>query len=350
MDATTVAIDLAKSTFEVAVATATGRVIARHRFTKAQLGRWLRNVPPAEVVMEACGTAHHWARLLRELGHEVTLLPPQYVRPYVRRQKTDRTDAEALLEARRSGGILPVPIKTPMQQALVALHRVRVQWQTTRTARLNAVRGLLREHGIELTAGARGGMRALPTLLEDAEAPIPWPLRRILGRLYDEIRAVEGHLATLERELEALAETDPVIPRLLTIPGIGLITATALVASVPHIHGFARGRRFASWLGLTPRAHSSGTRRRLGRITKAGDAYLRCLLTHGARSVLVQAQRRRRTGGSLSPLGQWALTVAARAGHNKATIAVANKLARMVWAVWRHDVPYIADVSRRRAA
>jgi transposase len=349
MHAATVAIDLAKTVFEVAVANDTHRVIARHRFTKTQFGRFLRALPATEVVMEACATAHHWARTARDLGHTVTLLPPQYVRPFVRRRKTDRTDAEALLEARRSGSIQAVPVKSVMQQALLALHRVRVQWMRTRTARINALRALLREHGVDLLAGRRG-VAAVPRLVEDADAPLPSPLRRVLALLYEEVGELEARLATIDRELARIAQADPVSQRLLAIPGIGRITATALVATVTHIHGFRRGRHFASWLGLTPREHSSGARRRLGSITKAGDGYLRGLLTHGARSVLVQAQRRRRADLALAPLAQWALAVSARAGYNKATVATANKLARIVWAVWHHDVPYVSEQEPRRAA
>jgi transposase len=341
MHATTVAVDLAKHIFEVAVANETGRVVARHRYTTTRFGRFVRALPPTEVVLEACGTAHHWARTLRALGHQVTLLPPQYVRPYVRRRKTDRTDAEALLEARRSGGITPVPVKSTTQQGLLTLHRARTQWLRTRTARINGLRAFLREQGVPLPAGARG-VAQVPALVEDATTPLPPAVRCVVARFYADVRALEAHVTAIERELAAGAQAEPTIQRLLTIPGIGLITATALVASVTHIGGFRRGRHFSSWLGLTPREQSSGARRHLGPITKAGDAYLRTLLTHGARSVLVQAHRRRRAAQPLTPLAQWGLSVAARAGHNKATVAVANKLARIVWAVWQHEVPYTA--------
>jgi transposase len=349
MQTSTVSVDLAKTVFQVAVADVSHHVVARHRFTKTQFSRFLQTLPATEVVMEACATAHHWARVARGLGHTVTLLPPQYVRPYVRRGKTDRTDAEALLEARRSGSIEAVPVKSVTQQALVALHRVRMQWMRTRTARINAVRGLLREHGIDLPAGRRG-VATVPALVDDMAAPLPSPLRRVLTLLHDEIGTLEEHLTTIGRELAGIAQDDPVIQRLMAIPGIGLITATALVATVTHIHGFRRARQFASWVGLTPREHSSGARRRLGGITKAGDAYVRTLLTHGARSVLLQAQRRRRGDQPLTPVSQWALTVASRAGHNKATVAVANKMARIVWAVWHRDVPYVTHPRPRQAA
>ena len=208
------------------------------------------------------------------------------MRPYVRRNKTDRADAEAILEAVRSGEMPSVPVKRIEQQALVALHRVREQWMTTRTARINTLRGILREHGLLLPAGARAALQAVPTILEDAETALPLHLRTVLASVHEEVRAIEARIADLERELRALAEADPVVTRLRTIPGIGLLTATALVGSVGHIHAFRRARQFASWLGLTPARALQRARRRLGGISKQGDVYLRCLLTHGARAVL----------------------------------------------------------------
>jgi transposase len=340
MDATTVAVDLAKTVFELAIANAQWRVVSRQRLNRVQFTRYLTQTPPTHVVMEACGMAHYWGRVAEQHGHRVTLVPPAYVRPYVRRNKTDRADAEAILEAVRSGEMPSVPVKRIEQQALVALHRVREQWMTTRTARINTLRGILREHGLLLPAGARAALQAVPTILEAAETALPRHLRTVLASVHEEIRGIEERVADLEGELRRLAAADPVVTRLRTIPGIGLLTATALVGSVGHIHAFRRARQFASWLGLTPREHSSGARRRLGSISKRGDIYLRCLLTHGARAVLLMAQRRAASGQPLARLHQWAITVRDRRGHNKATIAVANKLGRIVWAVWHKDVPF----------
>jgi transposase len=183
--------------------------------------------------LEACGTAHYWARRARALGHQVTLLPAQYVRPYVRRNKTDRTDAEALLEAVRSGGIPPVTVKTVAQQELQALHRVRAEWMATRTARINAMRGFLQEHGLTISRGARTALQTIPRLLADADAPIPPRLRALIARLLADVRALDDDLAALERELTPIADEGPVAQRLLRIPGIGVITATALLARPP---------------------------------------------------------------------------------------------------------------------
>lgn len=340
MDATTVAVDLAKTVFELALANAQWRVIGRQRLNRAQFTRFLGETASTHVVMEACGMAHYWGRVAQQHGHRVTLVPPGYVRPYVRRNKTDRADAEAILEAVRSGEMPSVPVKRVEQQALVALHRVREQWMTTRTARINTLRGVLREHGVLLPPGARAAVQAVPRLLEEGTATLPMHLRTVLSSVHAEIRTLETRITELERELSTLADADPIVTRLLTIPGIGLLTATALVGSVGHIYAFRRARQFSSWLGLTPREHSSGTRRRLGGISKQGDVYLRCLLTHGARAVLVTAQRRKAAAQPLTRLHHWALTVRDRRGHNKATIAVANKLGRTVWAVWQKDVPF----------
>lgn len=340
MHATTVGVDLAKTVFELAVADAQWRITARHRYSRRQFAQYLATTPSTHVVMEACGTAHYWGRVAQQHGHAVTLVPPAYVRPYVRRNKTDRADAAAILEAVRSGEVPSVAVKRVDQQALVALHRVREQWKTTRTARINALRGILREHGVLLPAGPRAALQAVPAILDAAEPPVPDHLRHVLASVRDEVRELEARMAALERALRALADADPVVTRLRAIPGIGLLTATALVGSVGHIGGFRRGRQFASWLGVTPREHSSGQRRHLGHISKHGDRYLRCLLTHGARAVLLSAARHHAAGQPLSRLHHWALTVRARRGHNKATIAVANKLGRLVWAVWVKDVPY----------
>lgn len=336
MDATTVAVDLAKTTFEIAIADRHWRVVDRRRLTRRRFTQFLVTLPATRLVMEACSTAHYWGRLARERGHEVTLLPPAYVRPYVRRNKTDRTDAEALLEAVRSGQIPAVPVKSIEQQSLVALHRVRAQWMATRIGRMNALHGLLGEHGIMLPALRRTGLSRVPALIE--QAPVPPVLRSTLLTMYEEIRAIDGHLATLDTQLRELATSDPVAVRLQTIPGIGPITATALLGAVGHIHAFQRGRQFASWLGLTPSEYTSGTRRRLGGMTKRGDRYLRCLLIHGARAVVAAA--RRRTGSHPHQLQQWAVGVNTRRGYNTATIALANKLARIIWAVWTKETVF----------
>jgi transposase len=352
MDAMTVAVDLAKDVFEVALANRAGRIVDRKRLTRPQFERFIVELAPGtDVIMEACGTAHYWGRRCQARGARVRLLPAQYVRPYVRRNKTDRTDAEALLEADRCAGINPVPVKTVEQQTLQLLHRVRSQWQKARTARINAMRGILREHGVSVGVGARTALVRIPAIVADMTSALPALVRETVTTLLEEIDDLENRIATVDQQLTRVTRDNPVARRLLQVPGVGVITATALLGAVGHIHGFRRGRQFASWLGLTPRESSSGTRRRLGGISKQGDVYLRCLLTHGARAVLLTAQRTVRVASNkLTRLQRWAVTVAAARGHNKATIAMANKLARIIWAVWSRDQDFDAKIGGQLAA
>ena len=312
MQHATIAVDLAKSVFQVAVSHHTGRVDEEHRLTRARFLRFFAQRSAATVLLEACGSAHHWARTLEQLGHTVQLLPPHETRRYVRRNKTDRADAKALLEAARNEEIHPVPVKSVSQQAVASLHRVRTTWVRTRTARLNTLRGLLREFGVTIPVGARHVVPQVRALVEDAEASVPMALRPSLAALCDEIRTLEQRIHGLEREL---------------------------VACVGDVRRFPSGRHFASYLGLTPREHSSGNRRQLGAISKQGDRYLRTLLMHGARAVLSHSGNPQKT----TPFRTWARAIAARRGANIATAAIANRLARMVWRVWRDDRPFVAE-------
>lgn len=336
MDHTTIAVDLSKSVFEIAVSERTGHVRERHRLGRSRFVSFFAERQPATVLLEACGSAHHWGRHLQALGHSVVLLPPHAVRPYVPRNKTDRADAKGLLEAFRNDEIRPVPVKSVAQQTLVALHRFRSAWLASRTARINTLRGLLREFGVAIPLGARHVVPHVQSLLEDADFPLADALKPTLADVCSEIHALEDRIRTLERQLAALARQTPPVARLLTIPGLGLLPATALVAFVGDVHRFPSGRHFACFLGLTPREHSSGRIRRLGAISKRGNAYLRMLLIHGARGVLAQAG----SSHSHDRLRAWALDVQRRRGHNKATVALANKLARLAWAVWRSDADF----------
>lgn len=336
MKDTTIAVDLAKSVFEVAVSERSGQVSERRRLSRGQFAQFLAHRQPATVVMEACGSAHFWGREAKAHGHRVMLVHPRAVRPYVQGNKTDGADAKALLEAIRNEDIHSVPVKSIDQHVLMSMHRVRSAWMLTRTARLNLLRGVLRELGITIPVGARQVVPHVWALL-DAEASVPDALRPFLVELAREIGELEARIHDLEHTLEHLAKASPVVTRLRTIPGVGLLTATALVAAVGDVERFRSARHFASYLGLTPRESSSGQRRRLGAITKRGDPYLRTLLVHGARSVLMHARRRT---GATDRLRTWALERDVARGHNKAAVALANKMARIVWAVWRHDRPY----------
>jgi transposase len=349
MNTTTVAVDLAKSVFQLAVANASWKVVESHRLTRTQFERWFQNRDVGLVIMEACGSAHHWARWLNGLGIEVKLLPAAYIRAYVRRNKTDAADACALIEAARASDIVPVRVKSVEQQAMQGLHRIRSMWMSNRTARINALRGFCREFGLAVPQGARTGVEAISRALAEPNSPVPMLVRGSMKLLVEEIRLLEARIAQLERELSELAKQSPACTTLLSIPGIGLLTATAMVAATGgEVKHFKDARHFASWFGLTPREYSSGGSRVLGRISKRGDRYLRMLLTHGARSVLRAASTARQAGRSLDGLRNWATQVQVRTNHNKAACALANKLARICYATLRDGTPYGEPVREGR--
>ncbi len=340
MNATTVGVDLAKNRFELAVADGEFRIQRRARLMRLQFARFFGNHPRSLVVMEACGSAHHWARTLQAQGHEVQLLPAQYVRAYVKRNKTDAADAGALIEAARCGEIRPVPVKSIDQQTIQQLHRLRSQCMGTRTARINFLRGALRELGISIPLGARRGISAVRQALGAPDSIVPAVLKPLIEETLAEIACLEQRSGRIERELARLTREDPIVHALMNIPGIGLLSATALRAAIVDIQRFASGRHLASWLGLTAREYSSGEKRRLGRISKRGDVYLRTLLIHGARAVLNASLSAARRGRALDRLRSWAINTERRCGYNKTTVALANKLARIVWATWKYQRPF----------
>jgi transposase len=265
-------------------------------------------------------------------------LPAQYVRAYVKRNKTDAADAVALLEAARASDIKPVTVKSVEQQALQALHRMRSAWMATRTRRINTLRGFCREFGLVVPVGAVQGLAQIARLLADDQSAIPAMLRTPMRLALEEIRLMEARIGQLERELAEVAQHSPACQALLSVPGIGLLTSTAMLAAIGNPISFDSGRRYSSFLGLTPREFSSGNSRYLGRISKRGDRYIRMLLTHGARSVLRAATVAQRAGRNLDRLRNWALAIQSRTNHNKAACALANKLARIAWAVWvKHE-------------
>jgi transposase len=336
-----VGVDLAKNVFQLAVADATWHMRESRRLSRHQLERFFVNRDVALVIMEACGSAHHWARWLNSLGIAVVLLPARYVRAYVRRNKTDATDAAALLKAARDRDIKPVRVKSVEQQALQALHRTRSLWKDDRTRRINTLRGFCREFGIAIAKGARTGVQQIARAIAEPHSAVPALLRAPMALLVEEIRLLEARMAQLERELSTLVRTSAACTTLISIPGIGLLGATAMAAATSgDVTHFANARHFASWFGLTPKENSSGQRRRLGRISKQGDKYLRMLLVHGARSVLRAAALATQRGKPLDGLHSWALQVQRRTNHNKAACALANKLARIAYACLRDHTPY----------
>jgi transposase len=330
---TLVAVDLAKSVFQLAVSERPGRVVRRERLTRDKFLEFFAQQPQSTVTMEACGSAHFWARRIEELGHKVVLLPPQYVRPYVLRNKTDRNDTDAMLEAYRNEQIRVVPIKSVTQQVLGTLHRLRSGWVGERTARINALRGLLRELGFFIAVGRRAVLPHAWEIIQDASSGLPDALRPSLVTLCEEIVELSKYIEDTEKRLNALSQQIPAVARVYSVPGIGILTATALYAFVGDPLRFPSGRHLASFIGLTPREYSSGSHRYLGRISKRGDAYLRMLLVHGARAILWHAKRLERP----DRLRAWALRLEKKIGHNKAAVALANKMTRIAWAVWKND-------------
>jgi transposase len=336
-----IGVDLATAHFELAVSDAQFRIQRRQGLSRVRFARFCSQLPPSLILMEACSSAHYWARTLQAWGHQVRLLPVQYVQAYVRRNKTDAADAAALLDAVRCCEIRPVPVKSVDQQLLQQLHRLREQYKITRNARMNLLRAALRELGMPIPAGLQRSLQAIRTAVHTVPSGLPAVLTVVCARVLQEIEQLQQGMTDLETTLRDLTREDPVVRDLMTIPGVGLLIATALRATVGDIERFPSGRHLACWLGLTAREYSSGERRRLGRISRQGDVYVRSLLVNGARSALLAANRAWTQGGvPLDRLRTWALQTQQRCGLNKATVALANKLARIVWATWRSQRPF----------
>jgi len=281
MKTTTVGLDVAKNVFQVHSIDEVGEVIVRKSLRRRQVVPFFERLEPSLVGMEACGTSHYWARELSALGHEVRLMPPAYVKPYVKRGKTDAGDAEAICEAVRRPTMRFVAIKSPDQQAILALHRARELLIRQRTQLVNLIRGQLAEFGIVLAKGVQHALRLVEQLLDGEALDLPALAARIMVTLAAQVRDLQGRIGLIEKDLKSWSRDDQVVKRLQTVPGIGLITASALAATVSDPHQFTSGRQFAAWLGLTPRANSSGGKERLGHISKMGDQYLRRLLVNG---------------------------------------------------------------------
>jgi transposase len=295
------------------------------------------NLPPCLIGMEACGSAHYWARKLQGLGHTVKLMAPQFVKPYVKTNKNDAADAEAICEAVTRPTMRFVPLKTGEQQAVLALHRARQGFVKARTAQANPIRGLLAEYGVTIPPGISHLATRLSEILEDGENELPGVFRRLIDRLGAHLKALDRQVQELEVQIQAGHRANDASRKLAQVPGIGPITASALVASIGDAKSFANGRQLAAWLGLVPRQHSSGGKQTLLGISKRGDSYLRTLLIHGARAVIRGAERKG------DPAGRWLAGVMGRRHTNVATVALANKNARIVWALLAHDRAYAAD-------
>jgi transposase len=327
---TTIGLDLAKSVFEVHGADASGRVRLRKTLPRAKVLEFFAQLPACVVGMEACGASNYWARKLEALGHRVRVLPPQLVKAYLQGAKNDAHDAQAICEAASRPGLRAVPIKTEAQQLMQSLHVARQGLVKSRTALSNQMRGLLAEFGVVLPLGVHQVAARVGPLVHDESAALPPTLRQLLGLLLAQWHDSSARIAAVEEMLQAQLRADPAAQRLRQIPGIGLLTATALVAAIGDARRFRNARQCAAWLGVVPEQHSSGGKTVLRGIPRRADAYLRTLLIHGARAVLSRA--RQRPAFEHSWLGQ----LLGRSNMNVAAVALANKNARRCWALLAH--------------
>jgi transposase len=331
MKVRTVGIDLAKNVFRVHGVDGQGKTILQRELRRRQVVPFMRQLQPCFVGMEACGGAHYWAREIAKLGHEVRLMSPQFVRPYVETNKNDARDAEAICEAVGRPSMRFVAIKSQAQQDMMALHRVRSLLIRERTALMNEMRGLLAECGVIAPLGPNALRQLVASVMTEADELISGLLREVLSEMNERLRLFEDRLKGYDRRIAGLARQDERATRLMAVPGVGPLTATALVAAVGNARQFRNGRELSAWLGLVPRQHSSGERITLLGISKRGDRYLRTLLIHGARTTLRYVKRK----GDLR--SRWVARLSERRGPNIAAVALANKNTRVLWALLTRD-------------
>ena len=340
MNITTVGVDLAKSVFQVHGIDKRGKVVIQKRLRRSKVLEFFVQLPPCLIGMEACSSAHYWARKLHEQGHEVKLMAPQFVKPYVKANKTDAADAEAICEAVTRPTMRFVPIKSVDQHAVLSLHRARSGFVKSRTAQANQIRGLLGEFGIVLPQGIVHVAGRLPDIIEDADNELPIVFRELLLRLRSHLLELNRQIQELEDQIDAWHKNNEDSQRLANIPGIGVLTASALVASIGDARCFKNGRELAAWLGLVPRQHSSGGKPLLLGISKRGDAYLRTLMVHGARSAVRVAANKQ------TPTDSWTNGLSTRRHMNVVSVARANKNARIAWALLAHKRDYDGEYKR----
>ncbi len=339
MKITTIGIDLAKAVFQVHGVGERGKVAVRKQLKRSEMASYFANLGPCLIGMEACGSAHHWARKLQGFGHTVKLMSPQFVKPYVKTNKNDKADAEAICEAVSRPNMRFVSVKTVEQQAILSVHRARSGFVKARTAQANQIRGLLSEFGVVIPKGIHSIMKRIPEILEDGENGLPGTMRNLLQRLTENLKEMDRQVDELEMQIQLWHRENEASRRLAEIPGIGPITASAIVATVGKAREFKNGRQLAAWMGLVPKQNSSGGKQNLLGISKRGDTYLRTLLIHGARSVIRYAE-------SKADEGSWLRKLMARRNKNVAAVALANKNARTIWALLAHDRTFRPDYIR----
>ena len=332
-----IGIDLAKQVFQLHGVDNHEKVVLRKQLSRTKMLIYFQSLAPCLIGMEACGSSHYWARELQKLGHTVKLMAPQFVKPYVKGNKNDANDAEAICEAVSRPNMRFVSIKTVAQQDIQAVHRIRIGLVKQRTAKINQIRGLLAEYGIVESKGVNVLRNALLWILEDAENGLSADFRILLEELRQDLIALDERISTLTEKINVIAKADEDAQRLQQIPGIGPITATAIISAVGDGKQFKCGRDLAAWLGLTPKQHSSGGKERLLGISKRGDAYLRTLLIHGARAVLRFSEMK------TDSLNCWLQDLCDRRNKNIAAVALANKNARIIWAILTKKTNYQMD-------
>jgi transposase len=334
MKITTIGMDLAKSVFQVHGVDERGKVALRKQLKRAQVLPFFANLPPCLIGMEACASAHYWGRKLQASGHTVRLMAPQFVKPYVKSNKHDVADAEAICEAVGRPNMRFVALKTPAQQAILMVHRARQGMIKARTAQANQIRGLLGEFGMVMPQGISHIGKRLPELLEDAQNELPGSVRQLLARLRENLEHLHRQVDELEQEIQRWHRDNPASRRLEAIPGIGPLGASALLATLGDPQGFRNGRQVSAWLGVVPKQHSTGGKPTLLGMSKRGDSYVRTLLIHGARSVVSQAVRHPERADP------WLRDLLTRRPKNVAAVALANKNARIAWALLAHGRDY----------
>jgi transposase len=327
MQIASIGIDLGKTTFHLVALDAHGKIVAKSKFSRNLLLAYTANLSPALIGIEACSGAHFIGAALRDQGHDVRLIPAQFVKPFLKSNKNDFLDAEAIAEAVARQNMRFVPIKTDDQLDLQALHRVRDRLVHRRTALINQIRGFLLERGMVFAQGPAKLRQQIPAILEDTEQKITPRMRSLLAHLWQEWKSLNCDIECVSDEIDTIASQDDACRRLRQIPGVGPLVATATVAAIGNGAAFRKGREFAAWLGLIPRQHSTGGKARLLGISKRGSIYLRRMFIHGARAMLLRVKY------DTGQLGRWAHELELRAPRNKVVVAVANKLARIAWAV-----------------
>jgi transposase len=337
MNVKRIGIDLAKQVFQLHGVDYNEKVVLKKQLTRTKMLTYFQSLPPCLIGMEACGSAHYWARELQKLGHTVKLMAPQFVKPYVKGNKNDSNDAEAICEAVSRPNMRFVTIKTVAQQDIQAVHRIRSELVKQRTAKGNQIRGLLVEYGVVINKRIDVLRNALPCILEDAENGLSFDFRILLEELREDLIALDERVSTLTEKINVLAKSNEDAQRLQKIPGVGPMTATAIISAVGDGKQFKCGRDLAAWLGLTPKQHSSGGKERLLGISKRGDAYLRTLLIHGARAVLRVSETK------TDSLNCWLQNLCNRRNKNIAAVALANKNARIIWAILTKKTNYQMD-------